>query len=132
MIAGSAFPGTAAAPGERYPLEPAYRHRPVLRLAVGDSERNHRWAHPLGLQGVRPGHGRTRVRRELGDGSGQQRPAARRTASRLHGRGRHELDDNHGLADLRHHHHIVVVKTDTGYDAKVGHPGTGTVVATVC
>jgi uncharacterized repeat protein (TIGR01451 family) len=28
--------------------------------------------------------------------------------------------------------HIVVVRTDTGYDAKVGHPGTGTVIATVC
>jgi uncharacterized repeat protein (TIGR01451 family) len=28
--------------------------------------------------------------------------------------------------------HIVVVKTDTGYDGRVGHAGTGTVVATVC
>ena len=28
--------------------------------------------------------------------------------------------------------HIVVVKTNAGYDANPGHPGTGTVVATVC
>ena len=28
--------------------------------------------------------------------------------------------------------HIVIVKTNAGYDANPGHPGTGTVVATVC
>jgi hypothetical protein len=28
--------------------------------------------------------------------------------------------------------HIVIVKTNSGYDANPGHPGTGTVVATVC
>jgi hypothetical protein len=28
--------------------------------------------------------------------------------------------------------HIVVVKTDAGYDRSPGHPGTGTIVATYC
>lgn len=28
--------------------------------------------------------------------------------------------------------HIVVVKTDPGYDGNPGHPGTGTVVAQFC
>jgi len=28
--------------------------------------------------------------------------------------------------------HIVIVKTDSGYDGNPGHPGTGTVVATIC
>jgi len=28
--------------------------------------------------------------------------------------------------------HVVIVKTNPGYDANPGHPGTGTVVATVC
>jgi len=28
--------------------------------------------------------------------------------------------------------HIVIVKTNAGYDANPGYPGTGTVVATIC
>jgi uncharacterized repeat protein (TIGR01451 family) len=28
--------------------------------------------------------------------------------------------------------HVVIVKTNAGYDANAGHPGTGTVVATIC
>ncbi len=28
--------------------------------------------------------------------------------------------------------HIVIVKTNAGYDANPGHPGTGTVVGTIC
>jgi hypothetical protein len=28
--------------------------------------------------------------------------------------------------------HIVVVKTNAGYDANPGHAGTGTVIATIC
>jgi hypothetical protein len=28
--------------------------------------------------------------------------------------------------------HVVIVKTNAGYDSNPGHPGTGTVVATLC